>query len=192
MFFEVINQDHPLRTAVEEQIRGVYLREYDAKLSSLPNTLVALLASDGKILCAAGLRFAKDSFFSERYLSGPVEKIISGIWKRPVAREQVAEVACLAGCKAGMSLALVRHIVNMLRKQGITWAFFTATKSLRLILRRSGVPALDVAPADISRIDDPQNWGAYYSSDPRVVAIHDDMVTLRGATKQTKGAAALA
>src|SRR3989338_2822567 len=107
---------------------------------------------DHPLRAAAGLRFADDSFFSERYLQGSIEDALSDIWKRPVIREQVAEVTCLAGRKAGMSLVLIRHIVKMCREKGIAWAFFTATDRLRTTLRRTGIPVLDMAPADISKV----------------------------------------
>lgn len=192
MFFVAMDRDHSLRTAAEEQISEVYYREYGAVLREFPNTLVALHDKDGEIVCAAGLRFAEDSFFSERYLQGAVESILSDIWKRPVTREQVAEVTCLAGRKAGMSLILIQHIVKMCRARGIAWAFFTATDRLRATLRRTGVPVLDVAPTDIRKVPNPSDWGTYYATDPRVVAIHDDMVLLGSRSNRAEGTAALA
>lgn len=192
MFFAAMNREHPLRAAAEEQISEVYYREYGAVLREFPNTLVALCGEDEEIACAAGLRFAEDSFFSERYLPGAVEDVLSDIWKRPVAREQIAEVTCLAGRRAGMSLILIQHIVKMCRAREIAWAFFTATNRLRATLRRTGVPVLDVAPTDIRKVPNPGDWGTYYATDPRVVAIHDDMVLLGSRAGRAEGTSAFA
>ena len=107
-------------------------------------------------------------------------------------REQVAEVTCLAGSRPGRSLVLVQHIVALLREKGIAWAFFTATDRLRAILRRSGVPALDVAAANGDKVANSSDWGTYYATDPRVVAIHDDMVMIGEGGKLAEGMTALA
>jgi len=192
MLFQIVNRFHPKRDLVEAQIRGVYHREYGARLADFPNTLVALFDEDGFPVCAAGLRVEVDGFFSERYLDDALEATLSRIWKRPVYRENIAEISNLAGCRSGASLVLMQHITHWLREQGITWAVFTATTRLRAMLRRTGVPALDVCAADSARVPDPTQWGTYYETAPRVCAIHDDMVLVRTPDQRHEPLAAFA
>lgn len=178
MPFIKINRAHPLREEAEACIIGIYADQYDATLRSFPNLLVALVDDDGDIACAAGLRFQNEGFFSEAYLDKPIERTLDPLWASAVTREQIGEITSLAGSKPGGCLLLVQHIIDLFRSQGVTWAFFTATERLRAILRRSGVPHLDVAEARIDNVDNPEQWGTYYDSHPRVVAVHDAMLTI--------------
>jgi len=178
MLFTVVTPGHPLRGKVEAQIRGVYSREYGAAVRAFPETLVALVDADGEPACAAGLRFAADGFFSERYLPRPIDAMLDRLWAGRVAREQIVEITSLAGTRPGACLLLFRNIVEMMRHEGVPWAFFTATDRLRAKLRRSGVPALDLAPAMAELVEDPAAWGSYYETDPRVCAVHDSMLSI--------------
>ncbi|MBF0354569.1 MAG: thermostable hemolysin [Alphaproteobacteria bacterium] len=179
MRFEVVDRQHPKRSQVEASIRGVYEKTFGAQLTQLPARLVALFDKSDQPLVAAGIRCIEDGFFSENYTSEPLQDSLSQIWKRPVARQQIAEITNLAGCQSGVAMILVQHIVRLLQGQGVCWAVFTATDRLRAMLRRTGVPALDVCAAEASRVANPEVWGSYYHSAPRVVAIHEDMVQLR-------------
>lgn len=178
MQFRSIERDHPLRRRVEDYIHGVYAREYGADLNSFPDLLVALFDKKGEVACAAGIRLSEDGFFSERYLARPIDRILDPLWTAPVRCEQVAEVTSLAGTRPGASLILFKQMASVLREHDVSWVFFTATERLRAILRRSGVPVLDLEAADPGRVDDPEQWGRYYDANPRVVALHDSMQSI--------------
>ncbi len=173
-----IDRSHPLRSYVEKRINLVYGKEYGAVVRSFPDTLVVGQGPGGEIVSAAGVRFYNEPFFSECYLPEAIETVLSRIWKRPVARDQVAEVTGLAGIKPGAAINLIRHIVGTCRDGGANWAFFTATDRLRAILHRTGVPTLDLAAAGIDAVPNPDDWGSYYRTNPRVVAIHYSMVAV--------------
>jgi hypothetical protein len=178
MQFLKIDCDHLLRRRVEDCIKTVYAEEYGASINDFPKLLVALVDDNGKPVCAAGLRFSGDGFFSERYLSQPIDRILDQAWASSVRRRQIAEVTSLVGAKPGVSLLLIKHIVDLLRQRSVSWAFFTATERLRAILRRTGVPVLDIGRTSIDCVEDPDQWGGYYDTNPRVVAVHDSMLSI--------------
>ncbi|MBC8269130.1 MAG: thermostable hemolysin [Rhodospirillaceae bacterium] len=178
MQFLKINRRHLLRRRVEDFIKTVYAEEYGASINDFPALLVALVDNNSKPVCAAGLRFSGDGFFSERYLSQPIDRILDQAWASSVGREQIAEVTSLVGAKPGVSLFLIKHIVVLLRQRSVSWAFFTATERLRAILRRNGVPVLDIGQTSIDCVEDPDQWGGYYDTNPRVVAVHDSMLSI--------------
>lgn len=173
--FTVVPPDHPRRAETEAAIRSVFLREHDARLSALPRLLVAEIDDNG-VVCAASLRFAEDGFFSERYLDQPVETLVArrtGAW---ASRDTLVEIGSLAAARPGQVWALVGGVVAYLREQGIRWAFFTATARLRALIRWSGVPLVELAPADSARVENVRQWGGYYNHDPRVMLIGDHML----------------
>lgn len=176
MLFVVADHDHPLRLSIEDEIKATYARAYGAEVHNFADLLVALIAADGTIACAAGLRLGEDPFFSERYLEDTIENALSDIWTANVKRSEIAEVSNLAALNPGHSMRLIGHIISLLRGHGIQWAFFTATGRLRAVLKRTGVPTLDLAPA-LADAAPHQVWGSYYATNPRVVALHDSMIT---------------
>jgi len=178
MIFTIVDKYHPSRRHVEREIFDVYKKEYGAVLEHFPDTLVALLDAGGAPLCAAGLRFNHEGFFSENYLDKPVDKLLNSQWSSSVNREQIAEITTLAGPRPGACLVLLRHVTEMLLSRGVTWALFTATDRLRATLRRSGVPTLDLAQAEIYRVSNPESWGRYYETNPRVAAVHESMLSI--------------
>ncbi|NQU56412.1 MAG: thermostable hemolysin [Rhodospirillales bacterium] len=178
MQFLQVHQDHLLRRRVETCINSVYSDQYGANLTDFPELLVALIDDNGEPICAAGVRFSTEGFFSERYLAHPINQLLDQVWASPVGRQQIGEITSLAGMKPGASLLLIKHIVDLLRRRSVTWAIFTATERLRAILRRSGVSVLDIGKASVDCVDDPAQWGGYYDTNPRVVAVHDSMLSI--------------
>ena len=53
---------------------------------------------------------------------------------------------------------------------GYDWAFFTATSRLEKLLRRMRLPLITLGTASASRVPNPEMWGSYYETDPRVLA----------------------
>jgi hypothetical protein len=174
--FAVILPDHPLRAETEAAIRAAYLREHEARLSVLPRTLVAEIDERG-VACAASLRFAEDGFFSERYLDQPIESLVSRHSGTRADRNALAEVGSLAAVRPGLVRTLVGGVIEHLSQQGVRWAFFTATARLRILLRWSGIPLIELAGADPARVDNAQAWGGYYHHDPRVMLVGDYMLS---------------
>jgi len=173
----LIHPDHPDRSEVEALIRDVYAREYGAKIKAFADLLIALPAKTGGYLAAAGLRIG-DGFFSELYLDRPIEDVLSEHWHPPATRSEIAEVSTLAASHPHASYALIAGIIAHLRNKNVRFAFFTVTERLHMMLKRVGVPAHVLAPARMDKVKNPQDWGLYYDTNPRVVAIHDAFVSL--------------
>jgi len=174
--FDVIDPKHPLRPVVEATIRSAYRREHGAELTSFPRWLVANTDEAG-VICAASVRFAEDGFFSERYLDLPIEQLVARTTGTHPDRSVLAEVGSLAAGRPGEVRELVCGLIAFLRNRGTRWAFFTATARLRTFLRRAGMPLIELAAADPTRIDAAESWGRYYQQDPRVMLIGDSMLS---------------
>jgi hypothetical protein len=172
--FEVITPTHPRRKAVEATIRLAYQCDHGARLTSFPTWLVANTDETG-VIGAAALRFAADGFFSELYLDKPIEQTIARWAGGIVDRGQLVEVGNLAAGRSGEIKVLIHGIIALLCSQDIRWAFFTATARLRNLLRRAGIPLIELASADPRRMD-AASWGSYYQQDPRVVLVGQHML----------------
>ncbi|WP_158240798.1 thermostable hemolysin [Telmatospirillum siberiense] len=175
--FEIIDPGHRMRPMVETCIRTAFLRDYDARLGPLPRCLVA--DTDGvRVTCAASVRFARDGFFSERYLDQPVEALIACHTGGSPDRRAIAEVGSLAANQPGKAESLIRDIGEFLRSRGIRWGFFTATARLRLFLGRAGISMTELAMADPARIEAAEMWGNYYRQFPKVMLVDDARLAL--------------
>ena len=173
----LVTKNHPQRAQVEALIAGVYAREYDATLTAFADLLIALPTPDGGFSAAAGLRLGGD-FFSEVYLDQPIEVVLSKCWQPPATRDEIAEVTTLAAVHPNASHALFCAITGYLRSQNVRFAFFTVTERLAHLLKRVGVPAMELARASATRVANADLWGRYYANNPKVMAIHDAFVTV--------------
>jgi len=170
----IIRPDDRRRTAVETMIRSVYRDRYQAKIAEFPPALAALFNDDGIPLCAAGLRDDASGFFSEVYLDQSVEASIARLAREPVARTSILEVTTLAAAHPGHALTLVDHIVADGEGRGMKWGLFTATRPLRIGLRRNGAGVLEIALAERHRVENAEQWGSYYETNPIVCAVSGD------------------
>ena len=137
-----------------------------------PATLIAMVSGRDELLCAAGLRFAADGFFSECYLDAPVDEVLSALWCEGVGREKIFEVTSLASRSPHIVGSFLRKIVACGKAAGFEWAFFTATTPLKGLLERIGLPLMPLAVADRARVAHPDDWGSYYELSPSVCAVH--------------------
>ena len=171
MSFAFIEPDDRRRSAVETMIRSVYRDRYGATIADFPPRLAAFFSADGTPLCAAGLRDDDSGFFSEIYLDQSVEAAIARLAREPVARTSIMEVTTLAASHPGHALKLVDRIVADGEARGMRWGLFTATRPLRVGLRRSGAGVLEIARAERHRISNFEQWGSYYDTNPIVCAV---------------------
>ena len=163
-----------LRALVEDEIRKTYWERFQARLTVLPRTLVASVSASGIVECAAGIRFSNHDFFFECYLDLPVEIELQYRFGRAVQRHRLIEVCNLAGRKPGRSQSFIAGFIEFAEAAEFDWLIFTATKSLRALLERSGVRMTQLARAERFRVPNPSDWGSYYEHDPRVMAVHRD------------------
>jgi hypothetical protein len=170
--FVVVPRSDRMRSAVEDAIRTLYWKRYEAFLSSFAQTIVAELSPSGSVECAAGMRFGNEAFFSECYLDLPMERLLQDHLGRTVHRNKIVEVSHLAAPCSGRSLPFVRNLIELLRTRDAEWAIFTATKPLRSLLRRNRLAMIELGCADRSRVPHPECWGHYFKHDPRIMAVN--------------------
>ncbi len=151
-------------------IRAVYALSYGAQVTNFPKTIIGLADNNDRIHAAAGLRDASEPYFSEHYLDAPVETVIGGIAKARVDREAIVEVSSLASRTPAISVRFMTELVLYGEELGFDWAFFTATSRLEKLLRRMRLPLIALGAAKASRVPNPEIWGSYYETDPRVLA----------------------
>jgi len=161
----------PRRAEAEAFIAGVFARRYGARVTSFaPNLL--LIEQRGRVVAATGWRGAgAEPLFLERYLDEPVERAVSRLAARRVARTRIAEVGNLAAEGNGGSLRVIGALAGRLAALGHEWVVFTATQELIGIFTRLGLPLLALAKADPARLGAAaESWGSYYDTAPVVVA----------------------
>lgn len=160
----------PERAHVEDFIRAVYRKHYDARLSVLAPTLVALRSGE-EILAAAGYRPATERLFLERYLDAPVEVCLARSTHDAPDRPVIVEVGHLAAVRNGAGRLLMPMLGTHLAAAGFEWVVSTATEELRHLFRRLGLSPLVLGCADPSVLGtEAANWGTYYDHRPHVVA----------------------
>lgn len=158
------------RSQVQQFIAEVYARHYGARLTRFMPTL-ASLQSNGRPCAAAGFRSARESLFLERYLSQPIERVLSAATRLEIPREQIVEVGQFVSARAGQGRRLMVALGHHLAAAGFRWVVSTATAELRVIFRRMGLVPLPLADADPARLgDEAGHWGEYYAHAPMVLA----------------------
>jgi len=167
----LLGAGHPLRDQAEAFIRRMYAAEYGAEIKKFPSRIIASLDLFDQISCAAGIRSDDDGFFSESYLSIPVEETLSQIVSREVLRSQIFEVTTLASQAHRTTLRFIEAIGKFGEANGFDWSFFTLTRRLSLLVGRLGHQMIHLVDADYRRIPDHHLWGTYYASEPKVFAI---------------------
>lgn len=167
----IVRPGDELRPAVEDHVRSVFARAYGATLRGFPELMVADLDTDAAVRCAAGLRMARNGFFSEHYFDSPLEKIIAGLDRRAVDRARVVEVAGLAAGSRANPSRFIRDIIRCAADAGAEWAVFTITPRLHSLLERLGHDIAVLGPADPARIPNADDWGSYYDTRPVVAAM---------------------
>jgi len=167
----IASRGHPARSAAEALIRTVYGLHYGAEIASFPALLAVSTDDHGRVVCASGLRTPADGFFSEVYLTSPVEESIGSSTFRPVDRHAIFEVTTLASRSPGATMAFIRDIVGFGAEAGFVWSFFTVTRRLHAAVERLGLQPIMLAHAEPSRLADSASWGSYYDHRPRVCAV---------------------
>ena len=179
MTLALISPGHLQRSEAEACARTVFLQAYGAKLREFPHLLAAWQTTSGRITAVTGLRTSASGFFSECYLSAPVESVLGRLATAPVERGRILEFSMLASTDPNAAIALIAALrINALH-WGFSWAFFTATSQLRTLLRRQGIVLTELAVADRRFAPNPVDWGEYYQTDPIVCAVPRARTTSR-------------
>jgi hypothetical protein len=183
--------DDPGRAEVERFIRAVYAERFGATVHRFTPCLVSLRDGEGRIVAAAGYRFAGlQPLFLERYLDEPVDTALQRrAGARPV-RDAVVEVGHLAAARAGEGRRLILLLGPHLAERGAQWVVSTLTEELRHLFVRIGVTPLALGAADPARLgEEAADWGNYYAHRPVVLAGHLPLA-LRTLARRLRGASA--
>jgi len=160
------------RSELESFVQTAFMRRHGAQVSSFMPTLLGLRDGAGRVTCVTGYRAAAGSgLYLEHYLDRPVEAELAARIGRSVERSAVVEVGNLAGSSCRSAIRMVTLLPRHLLGLGHEWIVFTATSAVYAILQSIGAPLVELAVADGARVQDtPDDWGAYYQTDPRVFA----------------------
>ena len=169
---EVVAKGDDDRESLERFIGARFAAAYGAQVTHFSRHLVGLRDASRGWHASAGYSPARDgALFLESYLAEPIERILTQRCRGPVVRERIVEVGNLAATSAGMGRELMAATVRHLHDAGYGWVVFTATRELRNMFTRLGVPLIAVATADPARLPDRgASWGRYYAHDPQVMA----------------------
>jgi hypothetical protein len=159
----------PGRGQLEEFVRGVFHKAYDADINEFYPTLVGLRAGL-EIKAVAGIRAGGPAdFFSEQYLDRPADKMLAALLKRPVQRRTVVEIGNLAVTTPGEARWLYAALMAFLWEAGFDWILCTAVTPLYHGFRRMGFEPIVLGAADPERLGDKAHlWGSYYQQRAQV------------------------
>lgn len=171
----IIRFDDPCRDErrrVERFIEDAYAEAYGGQIHAHYPTLMSVQDEAGVLYAAVGFRHAAEApLYLEQYLEGPVEAVLGQAIGARIDRLHVVEIGGLASSGQGATVFLFAAMAHHLQKEGLRFAVATATDELRRIFHKAGLGALQIASADPRRLEDGGgSWGAYYQTDPMVLA----------------------
>ncbi len=173
MKIEFLSGVCPARKEAQDHIRSVYKNVYGAEVTEFAPLLVVAKRLDGEILCAAGIRTAQDGFFSDAYLPADFSAALRQAADLDVPASEIMEVVSLASRTPFPVLPMLDKMIEWGRENGMTCGVFTATKPLRRLLNRTSLAYVELAIADDSKVTNPEAWGSYYDTDPKVCAFSE-------------------
>lgn len=162
------------RAQLERFVADVYSHAYRADVHEFPPLLAAITDRNDAPVGVIGARPAVEGpLFLEQYLDAPIECFVSASLGSPMPRTRIAEVGSLASTTPGFGKALMSSLAAYLDGAGFDVAVFTATRQLRNSIRKWNATTYDFGPACGDRLGaDRALWGAYYDTDPHVLAVH--------------------
>jgi hypothetical protein len=165
-------RDHARRAEAEAFIRQRFLRTHGAHIATFMPTLLLLTDGADDLCAAAGFRSAAaEPLFLERYLTVPIERAVSSRACTAARRSDIVEVGNFAALDSRRARILMSFMPAFFLEQSARWIVFTATASIRGILAGLGGHCIEVSAADGARVaGGADEWGRYYSQDPRVMA----------------------
>ena len=160
------------REEAEAFIRKRFLRTHGAHIATFMPTLLLLADARDELCAAAGFRCAAlEPLFLERYLSLPIEQTLASQLGARVRRAEIFEVGNFAAIDSRRAKIFMSFMPAWFVACSARWLVFTATASIRNILSAMGGRCTELTSADGARVAGGQDeWGRYYSTDPRVMA----------------------
>jgi hypothetical protein len=148
------------------------LRSHGAQIATFMPELLLLTDPRGQLAAVAGFRRAVDEpLLLERYLSCPIEQALSARVATPVRRAEILEVGNFAAGDSRRAKLLMSFMPAYFLGLSARWIAFTATAAIRGMVASMGGDCLELGAADGARVSGGSDeWGRYYSNDPRVMA----------------------
>jgi hypothetical protein len=164
--------DGERRTEAEAFVRRRFLRSHGAHISTFMPTLLLLTDCDGGLAAVAGFRSAaQEPLFLERYLPVPIERALMSQVGSQVRRAEIVEVGNFAALDSRRAKILMSFMPAYFLERSARWITFTATAAIRGMLSAMGGRCVEVGTADVGCVaGGTDEWGRYYSNDPRVMA----------------------
>ena len=164
--------DDARRAEAEAFVHRRFLRSHGAHISSFMPTLLLLTGTDCELAAVAGFRCAaQEPLFLERYLPVPIEHALTSKKGAPVQRAEIVEIGNFAALDSRRAKILMSFMPAYFLECSARWLVFTATASIRAMLTAMGGRCMEVGIADGACVaGGADEWGRYYSNDPRVMA----------------------
>jgi hypothetical protein len=165
-------RDDARRAEAESFIRRRFRQSHGAHIASFMPTLLLLADCGDRIAAVTGFRCAAhEPLFLERYLSASIEEELATHTATPVPRTWIVEVGNFAAVDSRHAKILMSFIPAYLLGHRARWIVFTATTAIRGMLSAAGARCIELGAADRAQVaGGVDQWGRYYSNDPRVMA----------------------
>lgn len=170
------------RPQIELFIQQGFQKVYGAQISVTMPTLLAI--KNGAFKAALGIRSANQALFIEQYLNSPIEHVLTteGL---SVAREHIVEIGHLYSNKSRFALPLLLTAGVSLFVNEYRCIAFCATSQVRQMLHTAGIAVIDIGEANKAKVSSTDDWGSYYDTAPRVVAV-STLDIIKVITQRTK------
>ena len=168
----VCGRDDSRRAEAEAFVRKRFLRSHGAHIATFMPTLLLLTRADSELAAVAGFRCAAhEPLFLERYLPVPIEQAIISKMGAHARRTEIVEIGNFAALDSRRAKILMSFMPAYFLECSARWLVFTATASIRAMLTAMGGRCMEVGSADGACVaGGADEWGRYYSNDPRVMA----------------------
>lgn len=169
---EACTRECDARTTAEAFVREAFFRTHRAHITTFMPTLLLLKDAAGTLRGVAGCRKAEtEGLYLERYLPQPIEAVIAERIALRVKREQIIEVGNFASSGSRAARRFMALLAYYFLGDGRMWVTFTATAPVRRMLEHVGARCVELGVAEgACARDSTDEWGRYYTNDPRVMA----------------------
>lgn len=171
---DIVTALMPQRAELEHFVATMFKKAHQAEIHQFMPTLLSLRDSYQQLRAVCGLRHAHhEPLFLERYLSQPVEAVLSARVGQQVSRSDILEVGNLAVIEPACIRSLLASVSVYLHSTEAKWAVFTGIKPLRNALVKLHMPLVELGEASIKCLapEERAAWGKYYEQGPVVMAI---------------------
>jgi hypothetical protein len=165
---ELVGLQHASRDSLQHFIQTGFDKHYGAAVAHFMPHLAGV-HRHGAWQAVLGLRFAgSEPLFIEQYLDAPIEQVLAARGLS-ATRQDIAEIGHLFAESRPALMQLFLLIAQGLHQLKMSTLVFTATRDVRVLLKRHGIELLPLSPADPARLGDKAAaWGRYYDTCPEV------------------------